>query len=76
MEKDANFLNNFFNGTLTSLASINLNSRYGAHILEAVKDQPSVLYRFLRKFQHQRFETNAPRTTMTAQNTTDDMIEE
>ena len=70
MENDANFLNNFFNGTLrcngtsTSLASINLNSWYGPHILEAVKDQPSLLYRVLRQFQQQRFETNAPRTTM------------
>ena len=75
MENDANFLHNFFNGALTSLASINLNSRYGHRILEAVNEQPSLLYRVLRKFQHQRFETNAPRTTMTAQNTTDDRFE-
>ena len=62
MEKDANFLDKFFNGTLTPLHQIDLTF-FGPRILEAVKDQPSLLYRFLRKFQHQRFETNALRTT-------------
>ena len=62
MENDANFLNKFFNGTLTPLHQIDLTF-FGPRILEAVKDQPSLLYRFLRKFQHQRFETNALRTT-------------
>jgi len=57
MEQDANFLNNFFNGTLTPLHQIDLTSKYGPRILAAVNEQPSVLYRVLRKFQHQRFET-------------------
>ena len=74
MDNDANFLDKFFNGALAS--SINLYSCYGAHILEAMNEQPSLFYRVLRTFQHQRFETNAPRTAMTAQNTTNDRIEE
>jgi len=72
MKNDATFLQNFFNGTLTSLATINLNSWYGRHMLDAVKDQPSVLYCLLRNSSPpKRFETNAPWTTMTPHYTTD-----
>ena len=61
MKNDVTFLDNFFNGTLTPLHQINLTSWYGARILEAVNDQPSLLYRVFRKFQHQRFETTTDR---------------
>ena len=49
MDNDANFLDKFFNGALAS--SINLYSCYGAHILEAMNEQPSLFYRVLRTFQ-------------------------
>ena len=61
MENDGTFLDNFFNGVLTPLHQIDLTSWYGARILESVKDQPSLLYRVFRKFQHQQFETTTDR---------------
>ena len=61
MENDGTFLDNFFNGVLTPLHQIDLTSWYGARILESVKDQPSLLYRVFRKFQHQQFETATDR---------------
>ena len=61
MKNDATFLDNFFNGTLTPLHQIDLTSWYGARILESLNDQPSLLYRVVRKFQHQRFETTTDR---------------
>ena len=61
MKNDATFLNKFFNGTLTPLHRIQLTSWYGARILDAVNDQPSLLYRVLRQFQHQRFVTTTDR---------------
>jgi len=57
MKNDTTFLRKFFNGTLTPLHRIHLTSWYGARILESVNDQPSLLYRVLRQFQQQRFET-------------------
>ena len=57
MKNDTTFLHKFFNGTLTPLHQIHLTSWYGARILESVNNQPSLLYRVLRQFQQQRFET-------------------
>ena len=57
MKNDTTFLHKFFTGTLTPLHQIHLTSWYGARILESVNNQPSLLYRVLRQFQQQRFET-------------------
>jgi len=37
---------------------MNIYSWYGSQLIEAVNDQPNLMYHILREFQHQIFDTN------------------